>query len=569
MPLKRQEIQAGTGPKHFAFFNTSTSTSSGHKKNHSKQFLFINERTPETTLFNYKDPRLKLAVNRHVQHRRVKDSQRGKLAPKQRCLNRSHETSGATKDSSRKLWSEKRYIEPDVQEATSEHDDSNLSGGHQIATESSKTQSSPSRIIASDVMNNLAVTSLSLDHQSWRMLQYFTIAWKPRACLCDAGTPLCSYPEERATRSWSRHVSISVGEIFQNCLADDTHMYAVLASCAGRLKYVGNASPVGLNPPEYYLAKAIRLLRRHLDLYQKIEQQILHDIFFMYTVEYFARNIETARSYLRVLGSMIKTLGGFTHLDTYAQRLFWLGDMNLAILSGCQPILPCLGDYTMQLIHILRLSNITSKTPQITRLGKSFYHHEDIMTPELRVCVRNLISYARKVQQASAANLLEHQQIMFEHSVTLAYHLLSLPPPSPDCSLPEQRQECLRQALLLWTDHVLICANNECVKTSGVNSWRSRRSIAYRLKKAICRADELSCTSWEPHGDLLLWMVGLGTSVAGKGEDREWFENKFEHTAVKLDVRSVKHLTSLFRGYLYLDSIEGPDLARLERLLLN
>ena len=64
-------------------------------------------------------------------------------------------------------------------------------------------------------------------------------------------------------------------------------------------------------------------------------------------------------------------------------------------------------------------------------------------------------------------------------------------------------------------------------------------------------------------------MVGLGTSVTGAGEDRQWFEDTFQHAAAMLEARSLEHLIGLFCGYLYLDKIEGPNLARLVESLRN
>ena len=117
------------------------------------------------------------------------------------------------------------------------------------------------------------------------------------------------------------------------------------------------------------------------------------------------------------------------------------------------------------------------------------------MNQELRMCKNSLVSHAQTFEEISENDVVDDQQIMFERSVTLMHRLLSIPAPQGGCSLREQKQECLRQALLLWNDHVLICATNECTRTSKVNGWQARRSIAHRLKEAICRADDLSASS--------------------------------------------------------------------------
>jgi hypothetical protein len=524
------------------------------------RFLFVNGDLTSKSLSKIETPTLRPVINRHVQRWSFETKGRKKkasgaqhsvkcrLGQKRDEPAASVETSGYREPDKAKLG----VVRPKaLKSSVSEHDS---------AAQEPKLKA----CIWSEgnYLDPFASTDIQVDAGVCRMLQYFTFTWKPFPCSCDVDTHLCMFPCEAdpLLPKPQSAANVNVNEIVQNCLKNKTHMYAFLASCAGRMRDISQVELTNIAKPESYMAKAIHALREHLISTPEVDQEVIRDVFFMYTCEYFSKNLDCAESYLRILRSMVERLGGFSCIDIYDRRLYWCGDIGLALETGYPPLLPAFEN--SRIYHTYRYGDSS-----ILKMGRAFQRHDGCIASPLDEIITDMISCAQSVQCIIAARLKIDKQRMFEHGADFLHRLLSLNEPQDNCSLKEQREECCRQALLLWIFNVMIWTGDAAARASQTNPRLARPLIAARLKQAISRMDYCTSSCWDSYYALLFWMVGLGSCVAGNGNGQSWFVDRFVQLAGLLRISSIEQMSDLFRDHLYLETFEKADLIWLAGLV--
>jgi hypothetical protein len=102
------------------------------------------------------------------------------------------------------------------------------------------------------------------------------------------------------------------------------HMYALLATNTGRMKYVTRDYIKRLDLPEFYMAKAIGMLRTYLTQCQTLDQQCLLDLFFFSSFETYARNYPGAQIYLGIAKETAERFfGNFDIVEEHIRKLCW------------------------------------------------------------------------------------------------------------------------------------------------------------------------------------------------------------------------------------------------------
>jgi hypothetical protein len=524
------------------------------------RFLFVNGDLTSKSLSKIATPTLRPVINRHVQRWSFETKGRKKQA------------SGAQHPVKRRLGQKREQHDPLVETLEGgEPDRAKLnvvrpkalkSSDHEHESAAREPKLNACIRSEGNYLDPFASTNIQVDAGVYRMLQYFTFTWRPFPCSCNFKTHLCMFPCEADPSIPKQPSAASVNEIVQNCLKNKTHMYALLASCAGRMKHISHVEPNSIAKPESYMAKAIHALREHLINTPEVDQEVIRDVFFMYTCEYFAKNLDCAEAYLRILRSMVERLGGFSCIDIYDRRLYWCGDIGLALEGGCPPLLPAFEN--SRIYHAYRYGDSS-----ILKMGRAFQHRGGCIASPLDEIITDMVSCAQSVQCIISARLKIDKQRMFEHGADFLHRLLSLNEPQDNVSLKEQREECCRQALLLWIFNVLIWTGDATARTNEDNPRLARPLIAARLKRAISRMDYCSSSCWDSYYDLLFWMVGLGSCVVGPGDDRSWFIDRFVRLSRLLRISSLQQVSDLFREYLHLETFEKADLIWLAGLVVQ
>lgn len=129
-----------------------------------------------------------------------------------------------------------------------------------------------------------------------------------------------------------------VRELFQQCLFDELHISALMATANGHMKYL-TASPIERSDrPEYFQGKALHLLRQHLHKCLPIMQQIIIDIVFLTSVEIYNRNFDGARMLLSLSNELAFSCG-LGRLKHYVGKMCWGSDMFLVNRTLLSPVL--------------------------------------------------------------------------------------------------------------------------------------------------------------------------------------------------------------------------------------
>ena len=418
-----------------------------------------------------------------------------------------------------------------------------------------------------------AFTEVAYDETVHRSIQYFTSRWKPFACKCDVNTPLCVWPGEIDSAHCPKHI-LNVNDIVRNCLHNKMHMYSLIATCAGRIRSVEADIVQHIDSPEKYMAKAINLLRNFLRDCPVIDEQVIIDVYFLSTFEYYLKNYSAAQIYLRIIKSMVETIGGFQHLGEYARRLLWNGDVSVALEHPSRPILPPI--WTPQPIST-REHIVLDGTPVLTDgMGSSFHQHDNFLSPNLLDVAADICSYAKLLKPSTALEVTPDTQTIFECGTALLHRLLSSGPSAEaKLDLNSLKEDCCRYALTLWVWNVFIRgAANTAVTSHGISTdvtdaRQMRPIIAKQLKQAILRICERAN---KPTADLneyrlRLWIFGVGISGAEQGKIKDWYSDFFVQHANALEIKTIEQVSHIFDGYAYLERFELNNMKQLADLL--
>jgi hypothetical protein len=325
------------------------------------------------------------------------------------------------------------------------------------------------------------------------------------------------------------------------------------------------------------MAKAISLLRNFLKEYPVIDEQVIIDVYFLSTFEFYLKNYSGAQIYLRIIKSMVESLGGFHHMGEYARRLCWNGDISVALEHPSQPILPPI--WTPQPVTASGKDQVVLDgiSALADGMGSAFQQHKDILNPALLDIVGDICSNAKLLQSAKNPEFNLNTQTIFERGTALLHRLLSWGPDSEgrrdSASLKE---DCCRYALALWVWNIFIRG----AATIGVDihyaasmdvtdAGQMRPIIARQLKQTIFRACEYAgeCPLDLVQYRLRLWIFGVGISGAEPGKARDWYIDIFWQLANALQISTIEQVSHVFSGYLYLEEFECSNMKRLADLL--
>jgi hypothetical protein len=547
-------------------------------------FLFVNENLQSKHRENHSKP----AIQRHVQRYHAEKSRRQKNASLKSKMQKTQELLGwlerdqpdslplvVEQDKRRQLCSKAKAhgskITCHESHLVSDRSKSPLLSHTRPLVGTKYTTS-----LSGQCFGSFAFTDVEYDEMVHRSIQYFTSDWKPFACKCDVDTPLCNWPGKIDSAHCPEHL-LSINEIVRKCLHNKMHMYALIATCAGRIRSVDKDIVEHIESPEKYMAKAIGLLRNFLKEYPVIDEQVIIDVYFLSTFEFYLKNYSGAQIYLRIIKSMVESLGGFHYMGEYARRLCWNGDISVALEHPSQPILPPI--WTPQPITTsVKEQVVLDGTPALTDgMGSAFQNHKDFLSPQLLAIVADICSHAKLLKSATTTELNLDTQTIFERGTALLHRLLSFGPnPEAKRDLHSLKEDCCRYALALWVWNVFIrgaanaAVDKPCAASTEVTDARQMRPIiAKQLQQTIFRACEYvnECTADSIEYRLRLWIIGVGISGAEPGKARDWYTDFFLQLANVLQIRTIEQVSNAFRGYVYLEEFECNNMKRIAELL--
>lgn len=404
-------------------------------------------------------------------------------------------------------------------------------------------------------LDPFASIDVQLNAESHGVLQYFASKWTPSACKCTQGsrTPLCTWPGMEIASTWPQKRVASMEETVRRCLFNQMHMYALLAANTGRMKYVTRDRIKRLDLPEFYMAKAIRMLRTYLTQCQALDQQCLLDLFFFSSFETYAKNYQGAQIYLGIIKEIAERFfGNIDIVEEHIRKLCWNADLRLAFICGTQPVFKLSWDPGP-------LSNVDSEAPPAYRRSTSvraktssaLTRVQTISGPPLHAIVEDLIECTEAARDLLSAECDIDRQRIIDRATAILHRLISIPAPQGPASAEELREECCRQGLILWTWNILIGSVSSHTGLAGLQHLERMTPLhGIRLKKAICHTTLLSDRCWSGHNQVLFWLVILGAAMGGQEGDQPWFAQEVRHLANLLEVRDVLQLSRVLLDLL-------------------
>jgi hypothetical protein len=408
-------------------------------------------------------------------------------------------------------------------------------------------------------------SSIPITSEVFGVLRYFTESFLAAAIQTQVQNVLS--PTKLLT---TEHIASR--RIVQGCVADDRHMYSVLAMTSHQIKYLIGQKLPRMDRPEFYMAKAIEGMRRTLreDDMEALGQQAVLDITLMGTAEAYVENFKGALAHYRIGLVIAEKMGGFAKIEPFIREMCRIGDLFISSLTLLPPIFGLVGD-PGEIPGGLR-EEIERIQPQ-RRMGVSFLDHDDLWDSAMLSVIHDMLDVVQAVQFLwafpDADVSLDDRDWVLQRSHALTHKLLSMVPAAPPTTVREAIQECCRLSFVLWLFYVL-------AGTTGIPSEPGRlkrvrtpnTEHTRRLKKSVELADGFDADEkrWGQYDELLMWVLAFGT-LANKTEGC-WFAVELRREAKGRGIYTYDSLAAVIRGYLSLDRLEVLSRRKIARGLI-
>jgi hypothetical protein len=328
-------------------------------------------------------PRTRRLINSHVQ-RFSKNSQRlnkaldfqANIATFQHWRLGTSTESLSRSESSRSSSSDERSIYPAQEDSQTQF---NQRPPHSLNSSSlirRSIQLPRSVGFTGEAIDPFNATTAKLDPLVLQLLHYYIHVLVPSKWHVDS----------QSNQKLARIEAASKG-VIKGCLADELHMYSLLASMASRMQNLEHWSTAP--PTDLYIHKALVALRRYIDAKpSRIETQVFYDMFFLCTAEAYRYNLAASMTHLRAIAQLVEVAGGLNQLE-YHMLLETLvqGDIMLAVEQLSTPVFPLTWD-PGSFPHA-RWETVKTITP-LRNLGQAVLE-DATLPPTLRTIIHDVI----------------------------------------------------------------------------------------------------------------------------------------------------------------------------------
>ena len=339
----------------------------------------------------------------------------------------------------------------------------------------------------------------------------------------------------------------AVVERLRRCVADELTMYSTLAYCASCIRWaVGKKERE--RPPEYYVLKAIEVLKTRLEKADVVDTWLILSIYALTASEMWAEDYGAATVHLKMTRHLVTQFGGLTKLDPYLMEGILLCDKYVAIGRFETPIFSL--DWEPGSLPAQEMLKIKVDVDQsLSDLAQGFFDlDEQILGPKLLQIIDEIRICALVSQQRESRGIVDSsdQHWLFLRHQANCCHLLSLKAIS-------ETQECCRFALIVWLLKI--------TGYFGAQRWSKR--LLPNLKSAILR---LESTRERCPLALMFWMTSLGAMTAEYTDERDWFLKRTVKAAGSLGMEPDKEpFRSKLRKFLFLKCEDGLQFFRMVR----
>lgn len=423
-------------------------------------------------------------------------------------------------------------------------------------------------------------TSVPLTSEVFGFLRYFTESFLSAAIQTQVQNALSPKKVPASEHPTSRR-------IIQDCVADEKHMYCMLALTSHQIKYTIGQLP-RMDRPEFYMAKAIELMRRALDDEDvgAMGQQAVLDITWMGTSEAYHGNYEGALTHYRIGLYIVESMGGWDMIDPFMREMCRIGDIFVSSLTLKPPMFGLEGD-PGDMSGGFR-AEIHDKIRVDRRMGVAFLELHQLWVGEMEELLADVLDVVQAAQflwafpDADVSG--EDRDWVLQRSHALTHRLLCLVPQRELGTVDEAMAEVCRLCFVLWLFYVLAGTAGGGVIGGGLGAGgvplkRARHMMpehCYSLRRAVMRVDGLvmgdggeDVGRWGGYDDILLWVLAFGT-LSSKF-DGCWFAKELGREAGRRGIFTFDSLMGLgsVGGYLGLERLEILTGRRVARVLIG
>jgi hypothetical protein len=333
--------------------------------------------------------------------------------------------------------------------------------------------------------------------------------------------------------------------VIQGCLANELHMFSLLASMASRMQNLELWSTAP--PTDFYIHKALVALRRYLDVKPfRIETQVFYDMFFLCTAEAYRYNLAASMTHLRAIAQLIEMAGGLNRLENHMLlETLVQGDIMLAVEQLAPPVFPLTwdpGPFPHAQWEVIKMV-----TP-LRKLGQAVLK-DPILPLTLRTITHDIVQCVQVAQYVwthpdSPNSNLEWIYLRY---LAILYRLLNFGSAS-------WQTEAFRIALVMWVMIIM----------TSLGIRRAVKIIVPRLKQALLASEVKTDEQSSKDGNgLLLWVLMVGSVSSVGSSDEEWFVSQLAEVANRLQLWTQSQLRKFLLDYFFLDSAQSASLSAL------
>jgi hypothetical protein len=522
-----------------------------------QQFLWVNKNIHSSALSNNKDDATQIrSVNKHVQQWRAKSF--GKIKSAQAM--QASRAIGCRRDSFPKDAKTARKNPPGPgMKSTFDPEAQAMSALSTILARIPPRCGSP--------VDPFESSSVLMTNEVFGLMRHFIQMFLPTAILAQVENVL--NPEKPRLFD---HIAST--RIIQDCVADQKHMYSMLAVTSHQIKYAFGHKLARTDSPEYYMAKALERLRPTMEETEihANSQQIILDFNFLAMAEAYRTNLAGALVHQRIILYIAQKLGGFNNVEPFVREMCRMADIFISSINRTSPILgladdpgPIAEDFFTQIQKYI--------SPQ-RLMGISFLQQVNLWDSVMFGTVHDVLDVVQAAQFLWAfpgSNIDSAAgDWVLQRSHTLTYKLLSMVPTCAIATIREAIQECCRLCFILWLFYVLAGTSGSSSESGSLKRVRTiMPEHARQLQKSIELADSLGSRHtafWGLHGELLIWVLAFGT-LSCKDDD-SWFASELRAEAKMRGMFTYDSLATISLRYLSLDRLEQLSNRKLARTLI-
>lgn len=425
---------------------------------------------------------------------------------------------------------------------------------------------------AIDSVNSYAV---NMDSEMHTIVEYFTRVWMHSGNHSGGERGVAAFAP--LWPDMTRYGHELVTEAFQS--SSELSMYALLAATSRRMKSFTDITFSQTAAPEYFMAKALRALRKKVSENEHYHARVVLDICFLAIAEMFTINRIESEVYSRLSRHIIASVGGFSNINPIIGHLTASFDYICAA-HGVQ--LPSFTIYDYPELFPMSLGPGFTATEDAVR--SKLVAEFSLYNPKAFVLLNSGLALSQtvaEIHQILPLSILSDFRSYCRAAVKQLYFVLAVIFGSDsNKDNPKASVRDVQMADMLSV-HLRSCAFNIWLWYSSVGCLLQSsphvpnpqpppviiRFIPEMWRLIMQIRLLLTDSNWTMQREPLLWILAVGYLTSAWELDQRWYQELFIENALELHIHDEKSLETVLAKSPRLDFIDILYLDKLSSLL--